>query len=101
MFNLMQPQHNVIHNTCDLLCCTNAMQACSHAPADVEAVPVAVPDAARYTVPAAADTTCGMTLLAAFHVSGGQSLKLTAQRHENASIQGVFDFVAAKHYDSA
>uniref|UniRef100_A0A383WJK3 AMP-dependent synthetase/ligase domain-containing protein n=1 Tax=Tetradesmus obliquus TaxID=3088 RepID=A0A383WJK3_TETOB len=42
-------------------------KACSHGPAELESVPVAIPAAARYTVPAAADTTCGMTLLAAFH----------------------------------
>ncbi|WIA28639.1 hypothetical protein OEZ86_011176 [Tetradesmus obliquus] len=42
-------------------------KACSHGPAELESVPVAIPGAARYTMPAAADTTCGMTLLAAFH----------------------------------
>jgi hypothetical protein len=36
-------------------------------------VSLAIPDGARYTVPAAADTTCGMTLLAAFHVSKKQA----------------------------
>ncbi|KAF6263640.1 hypothetical protein COO60DRAFT_1635021 [Scenedesmus sp. NREL 46B-D3] len=42
-------------------------KAGSHWPSGQGEVAMAIPDAARYTVPAAADTTCSMTLLAAFH----------------------------------
>jgi hypothetical protein len=58
-------------------CC---LQARSHGPCGQHQVPVAIPGGARHTVPAAASTTCGMTLLAAFQVSA------SAQHHGAAAF---------------